>query len=61
MITKKKEALLSNNKNKISLMENPKSGGIPAKDIIVIKNIKLNGNVTPIFLKSLKVLTYRTS
>jgi len=37
-------------------MENPKRGGIPANDRIVIINNKLNGNITPNFLRSLKFL-----
>lgn len=58
---KNNEDPLINNKNKINFIEKPNNGGIPAKDIIVIKNIKLNGNVVPIFLKSLRFFKKRTS
>jgi hypothetical protein len=44
------------NKNKTSLIENPKRGGIPANDKMVTKNSKLNGKITPNFFKSLNVL-----
>jgi len=45
----------------ISLIEKPKSGGIPANDNIIIKNNKLNGKRIPNFFKSLKFLMYLTS
>jgi hypothetical protein len=49
------------NKNRTNLIENPNKGGIPAKDKIVIKNNKLNGNKIPNFFKSLKFFIYLTS
>jgi len=55
------DELLINTRNNINLIENPNKGGIPANDIITIKNIRLNGNVIPTFLKSDKLLIYLTS
>ena len=54
-------ALLTTSKKRMSFIENPNNGGMPANDSIVIKKYRLNGNIIPNFFKSLRFFIKRMS